>query len=83
MKLMFSVDGVMRYETKAATKELHTDLSKIWDMDYLTTYGYVQELLSLKPVRNSILLVRGPHSGELRQAQRMPVDGSGSASLDM
>ena len=39
MKLMFSVDGVMRYETKAATKELHTDLSKIWDMDYLTTYG--------------------------------------------
>ena len=62
MYLVFSLDGVIVEETKAATKQLEAAWSNKWYRAYSAMCGYVLTCLSLNLERAFRLLVQGPSS---------------------
>ena len=57
--LVFSADGLMGTEAKAASRQLASLLSKKWSREYPECCGYVRSRLSLSLVRSVSLLLRG------------------------
>ena len=72
MYLVFSLDGVIVEETKAATKQLTSDLSNKSDRAYLETCGYVCYGLCLNLIQAFSLILRGTRSGRPQPVRQIP-----------
>ena len=81
MPLIFLVEVVMGEETKAATKQLVSNLYNKLEQEYSVTCGYVCACLFLNLVRDFSLLVQGQRIGRNQAVSQMYEDGVEASRL--
>ena len=79
--LVFSVDGLMGVEARAASKRVASRLAAKWRRAYSEICGFVRSRLALALVRSTSLCLRGPRDDPAATGPRFTWDSGHGVSL--